>query len=173
MFNSGNPKSHNVTHILQKVRWKILPKCLARKGQIQVSFMVTWLNTYVNMRVKFSYHDTAKCSKCTPNIDLSCLAKILIIIGLEIFLFATGVLACLHDNKNWGKPQQNPQWVSLRVRNLPRWMDHRRNKGVNTNVIFSWEVSRFLEYLGNSSNAVTFGGIYTLDWTHILTALEY
>ena len=69
-FNSGNPKSHNVTHILQKVRWKILPKCLARKGQIQVFFMVTWLNTYVNMRVKFSYHDTAKCSKCTPLISI-------------------------------------------------------------------------------------------------------
>ena len=87
---------------------------------------------------------------------LSCLAKILIIIRLEIFLFATGVLACLHDHKNWGKPQQNPKWVSLRVRNLPRWMDHKRNKGVNTNVIFSWEVPRSLEYLGNSSKCCHF-----------------
>ena len=39
-----------------------------KEGQIPAFYLNLYLNTNVNMKVKYSYHDTAKCSNFTPNI---------------------------------------------------------------------------------------------------------
>ena len=47
----------------------MVPQCLAKKKVKSRLFIVTWLNTNVNMKVKYSYQGTAKCLNLTPNID--------------------------------------------------------------------------------------------------------
>ena len=63
------------------------------------------LNTNVNMKLKFSYHDTAKWPKVFKLYTKY--LSFLVNMRLSIFLLVPYVLACLHDRKNWGKLQRN------------------------------------------------------------------